>query len=356
MRARSRARAQAAAVQVPVRRARLEPVRGDLPAAVVPHHARGERAARRRTPRRSSTALGEDRDRDDRRARVRQRREDRRPRRSAAGARAAPRACTSSTFRRRRSSRPSSGSPASARLGRRPPVDLRGRAAPRGRGARPATVRCSSCCSARTSATSMRRRRSHFLRRIRLALQPGDLLLLGADLVKPERELLLAYDDPLGVTAAFNKNLLVRINRELGGDVRSGRLRSPRGLERSGAAHRDAPRQPHRRRRVPHHGARHRRSRSAAASASGPRARTSTSRTDRAHGASRPASRCAISGSTKHATVSRSRLHRTLAVLYGQHRPLNRIQRTRASWRDIRYIHREHPPRARRDTGSMGKA
>jgi L-histidine Nalpha-methyltransferase len=57
-----------------------------------------------------------------------------------------------------------------------------------------------------------------FLRRIRLALEPGDLLLLGADLVKPEPELQLAYDDPLGVTAAFNKNLLVRINRELGGN------------------------------------------------------------------------------------------------------------------------------------------
>jgi L-histidine N-alpha-methyltransferase len=57
-----------------------------------------------------------------------------------------------------------------------------------------------------------------FLRRIRLALEPGDLLLLGTDLVKPEQELRLAYDDPLGVTAAFNKNLLVRINRELGGD------------------------------------------------------------------------------------------------------------------------------------------
>jgi uncharacterized SAM-dependent methyltransferase len=47
---------------------------------------------------------------------------------------------------------------------------------------------------------------------------PGDALLLGADLVKPERTLLLAYDDPLGVTAAFNRNLLVRINRELDGD------------------------------------------------------------------------------------------------------------------------------------------
>ena len=56
-----------------------------------------------------------------------------------------------------------------------------------------------------------------FLRAIREALEPGDALLLGADLVKPEADLRLAYDDPLGVTAAFNRNLLVRINRELGG-------------------------------------------------------------------------------------------------------------------------------------------
>jgi len=56
-----------------------------------------------------------------------------------------------------------------------------------------------------------------FLRRIRAALGPGDSLLLGADLVKPEDELVTAYDDPLGVTAAFNLNLLVRMNRELGG-------------------------------------------------------------------------------------------------------------------------------------------
>jgi len=54
-----------------------------------------------------------------------------------------------------------------------------------------------------------------FLREILGALRPGDALLLGADLVKPETELLLAYDDPLGVTAAFNKNLLRRINTEL---------------------------------------------------------------------------------------------------------------------------------------------
>jgi dimethylhistidine N-methyltransferase len=56
-----------------------------------------------------------------------------------------------------------------------------------------------------------------FLDQIRAALQPGDALVLGADLVKPERDLLLAYADPLGVTAAFNKNLLARINRELRG-------------------------------------------------------------------------------------------------------------------------------------------
>jgi dimethylhistidine N-methyltransferase len=57
-----------------------------------------------------------------------------------------------------------------------------------------------------------------FLQRIRATVAPGDRLLLGADLAKPEHELVLAYDDPLGVTAAFNRNLLVRINDELGGD------------------------------------------------------------------------------------------------------------------------------------------
>ena len=108
--------------------------------------------------------------------------------------------------------------PAASRLGRRPPVDLRGRPA-HARSPRAATAaRCSCCCSARTSATSITPAAAQFLDRIRATLAPGDLLLLGADLVKPERELLLAYDDPLGVTAAFNKNLLVRINRELGGD------------------------------------------------------------------------------------------------------------------------------------------
>ncbi|HYU79895.1 MAG TPA: L-histidine N(alpha)-methyltransferase [Vicinamibacterales bacterium] len=65
---------------------------------------------------------------------------------------------------------------------------------------------------------------TEFLQLIRAALQPGDYLLLGVDLVKPERDLLLAYDDPLGVTAAFNKNLLQRINTELGGDFQLDRF------------------------------------------------------------------------------------------------------------------------------------
>jgi L-histidine Nalpha-methyltransferase len=56
-----------------------------------------------------------------------------------------------------------------------------------------------------------------FLETLRKTLVPGDCLVIGADLVKPARELLLAYNDPLGVTSAFNKNLLVRINREMGG-------------------------------------------------------------------------------------------------------------------------------------------
>jgi L-histidine N-alpha-methyltransferase len=56
------------------------------------------------------------------------------------------------------------------------------------------------------------------LRRLATALRPGDGLLLGADLKKDKATLELAYDDPAGVTAAFDRNLLARINRELGGD------------------------------------------------------------------------------------------------------------------------------------------
>ncbi len=55
-----------------------------------------------------------------------------------------------------------------------------------------------------------------FLRELRRRLRPGDALLLGTDLEKAESRMILAYDDPLGVTAAFNLNLLARINLELG--------------------------------------------------------------------------------------------------------------------------------------------
>lgn len=57
-----------------------------------------------------------------------------------------------------------------------------------------------------------------FLREMRLILEPGDALLLGTDLEKPVLQLIDAYDDPLGVTASFNLNLLARINRELNAD------------------------------------------------------------------------------------------------------------------------------------------
>jgi L-histidine N-alpha-methyltransferase len=57
-----------------------------------------------------------------------------------------------------------------------------------------------------------------FLREMREILQPGDALLLGTDLEKSVGLQLLAYNDPAGVTAAFNLNLLARINRELGAD------------------------------------------------------------------------------------------------------------------------------------------
>jgi uncharacterized SAM-dependent methyltransferase len=57
-----------------------------------------------------------------------------------------------------------------------------------------------------------------FLRDVRKTLAAGDSLLLGADLIKTRQQLMNAYDDPAGVTAAFNRNLLARINRELDAD------------------------------------------------------------------------------------------------------------------------------------------
>lgn len=63
-----------------------------------------------------------------------------------------------------------------------------------------------------------REQRGEFFKRLHDALKPGDLFLLGADLVKDVDQMIDAYDDPAGVTAAFNLNLLNRINRELGAD------------------------------------------------------------------------------------------------------------------------------------------
>ena len=60
--------------------------------------------------------------------------------------------------------------------------------------------------------------RSQFLAKLAAQMAPGDSLLLGTDLVKDEGRLVRAYDDSQGVTAAFNKNVLSVINRELRAD------------------------------------------------------------------------------------------------------------------------------------------
>ncbi len=57
----------------------------------------------------------------------------------------------------------------------------------------------------------------HFLQRLHAAMRPGDQLLAGIDLRKDPAILIAAYDDAVGVTAAFNRNILTRINRELKG-------------------------------------------------------------------------------------------------------------------------------------------
>ncbi|MEV6120588.1 L-histidine N(alpha)-methyltransferase [Streptomyces sp. NPDC052077] len=60
--------------------------------------------------------------------------------------------------------------------------------------------------------------RAAFLASVRALLAPGDALLLGTDLVKDEEVLVRAYDDAAGVTAAFDKNVLAVVNRELDAD------------------------------------------------------------------------------------------------------------------------------------------
>jgi L-histidine Nalpha-methyltransferase len=64
-----------------------------------------------------------------------------------------------------------------------------------------------------------------FLRNVRAALKPGDVLYLSTDLEKSVDRMLAAYDDAIGVTAAFNLNLLARINRELGGNFALSRFK-----------------------------------------------------------------------------------------------------------------------------------
>jgi L-histidine N-alpha-methyltransferase len=64
--------------------------------------------------------------------------------------------------------------------------------------------------------------RAEFFAAIRALLSPGDALLLGTDLVKDEKVLVRAYDDAAGVTAAFNKNVLTVVDRELGADFDPG--------------------------------------------------------------------------------------------------------------------------------------
>ena len=70
-----------------------------------------------------------------------------------------------------------------------------------------------------TIGNMIARTATDLLRNMRATLGEGALLLIGMDLVKDEKVLLAAYDDAAGVTAAFNLNLLTRINRELDGDI-----------------------------------------------------------------------------------------------------------------------------------------
>jgi len=64
----------------------------------------------------------------------------------------------------------------------------------------------------------------HFLKQIHEVLNPGDFLLIGFDLKKPKDIILKAYSDPHGHTAAFNLNLLQRMNRELGANFNPGQF------------------------------------------------------------------------------------------------------------------------------------
>jgi len=75
------------------------------------------------------------------------------------------------------------------------------------------------------------------LRNLRSEMRDGDALVLGTDMVKDEATLLRAYDDRDGVTAAFNLNILHRLNRELGANFDTGCFRHrPAGIAPSHAS------------------------------------------------------------------------------------------------------------------------
>lgn len=69
-----------------------------------------------------------------------------------------------------------------------------------------------------TIGNLMAEEQARFLAEVAAGFEPGDALLLGTDLVKDVERLLAAYDDPIGVTAAFNRNILAVLNRELDAD------------------------------------------------------------------------------------------------------------------------------------------
>lgn len=82
--------------------------------------------------------------------------------------------------------------------------------------------------------------RAEFLTAMRAALEVGDWLLLGTDLVKDPSVIVPAYDDAAGVTAEFNRNVLQVINRELGADFDPGAFRPCRSLGPGARVDRDA--------------------------------------------------------------------------------------------------------------------
>ncbi len=82
--------------------------------------------------------------------------------------------------------------------------------------------------------------RAEFFASLRSRLHPGDAFLLGTDLVKDPEVLVAAYDDPAGVTAAFNKNILSVLNAALGARLRPRCVRPRRALGRGPGMDRDA--------------------------------------------------------------------------------------------------------------------